>query len=225
MTMAHGAYRRPYDPANFITYAVAAFVTFVGLGFLLYFCFFLHLPIVVEIWMFAISVFIVFAVFVVGAIKFFLPPSSRVGEVTDKLLNCEKTIFTFAVAFAVIMPILLGTSPLVTDTDKVFGYVILAIIGCSTIADIVVSLLDIPERKLVELALFVVIGWACVVRLNRIIELSRDLCVYMFICGFAVYLIGTVIGSITTVKRRRLINSFTVAFGTALNFVGIFFYA
>lgn len=33
VTMARGAKWRPYYPANFTTYAVAAFVTFVGLGF------------------------------------------------------------------------------------------------------------------------------------------------------------------------------------------------
>ena len=215
MTMAHGAYRRPYDPANFITYAVAAFVTFVGLGFLLYFCFSSAeselKPLVV------ISAFIALIVFVIGAAGFFLNPESKL----NRLIHCEKPILTFAVYFTVLLGTFGGGY---TQSDLIFSIVLLSVIGVAVAADIVINLLDIKERALAELFLFVIIGWACVIRLDRIAELCGNLCFGLTVGGFSAYLIGTVIGSVSAVKPRRLINSIAVAVGTALNIVGIFFY-
>lgn len=214
VTMAHGAYRKPYDPANFITYAVAAFVTFVGLGFLLYFCFKSgggYLPLVV------ISAFIAYIVFVVGAMGFFLPPESKI----NRLIHCEKTVLTFAVYFTIL---LMMYAAMFTTADIVFAIVLLSVIGLAMIADIVINVLNIKERSLIEIFLFVIIGWACVIRLDRIAELCSKLCLGLCVGGFSAYLIGTVIGSISAVKPRRFINSLMVVLGTALNLFGIFFF-
>ena len=215
VTMSRGAHRRPYDPANFITYAVAAFVTFVGLGFLLYFCFSDTdggiKPFIV------ISAFIALIVFVANAVGFFLPPESKIS----RLIHCEKTMLTFAVFFTILLAMFGGGN---TYADCVFSIVLLSIIGASVTAHIVITLLDLKERTIIELFLFAIIGWACVIRLGRIAELCGNLCLGLCIGGFSAYLIGTVIGSISAVKSRRLIKSFMVVLGTALNFVGIFFY-
>ena len=212
MTMAHGAYRKPYDPANFITYAIAAFVTFVGLGFLLYFCFRRagYYPLIF------ISAYIAFTLFVVCAVGFFLPPGSKI----NRLIHCEKTVLTFAVFLTLLLLMYVACNKY---ADMVFAVVLLVVLGLATVADIVVNLLAIKERTLVELFLFVLIAWACVIKLGVIKDVVTDFCFYMCIGGFSVYLVGTVLSSINAIKRRRLFNSFAVLIGTALNFVGIIF--
>lgn len=217
--VAHAAYRKPDDPANFITYAVAACVTFVGLGFLLYFCI-----ATTDTWikpLLVISAFTVFAVFIAKAVKYFLSPASRMGEIAERLARCEKTVLTFAAFFTLLLTMFCSCN---THIDRVFAIVLLTVIGVATVADIVVNLFDKEERRLIELFLFVIIGWACVIKLDRIAEIFGDLCFYMCLGGFAVYLIGTAVGSITSIKYRRLLNSFSVVLGTALWFVGIFLY-
>ena len=218
VTKTRYAYRRPDNPANFITYAIAACVTFVGL------CLSLLLSIthaVTNFPIYTVSVFIVLVVFVVCAIKFCLSPAGRIGGVFDKLVRCEKTVLTLAVFIPILLTGLQRYNA--TGTDNIFGYVLFAVIACAVVIDVAINLADISERKLIELALYVVIGFACVIRLDRIAVLCGDFCFWMCIGGFAVYLIGTVVGSISAIKCRRLLNSFAVIIGTALNFVGIFF--
>ena len=216
VTKTHGgAYRRPENPADFITYAIAACVTFVGLIFAFRLSFgavgMTKFPILI------VSAFIILVVFVLGTGANFGHAS-----IPEKVMRSEKTILTFAL----FMPLLLVAlqDNRATSTDNIFGYVLFAVIACAVIADVALNVFCKSDFKLVELALYVIIGFACVIRLNRIAALCGDLCFWLCIGGFAVYLVGTVIGSIPAIKCRGLLNSFAVVIGTALNFVGIFFY-
>lgn len=216
VTKTHGgAYRRPENPANFITYAIAACVTFVGLIFAFRLSFgavgMTKFPIL------AVSAFIILVVFVLGIVVNF-----EHASIPEKVMRSEKTILTFGLFMPLLLAVLQGHNA--TRTDNIFGYVLFSVIACAVIADVALNVFCKADFKLVELALYVVIGFACVIRLNRIAALCGDLCFWLCISGFAVYLVGTVIGSIAAIKRRRLLNSIAVVIGTALNFVGIFFY-
>lgn len=216
VTKTHsGAYRRPENPANFITYAIAACVTFVGLIF----AFRLSIGFMgmVKFPILAVALIVALVVFVFGIAANF----GRAG-VSGKVMNCEKPILTFAAT----MPLLLvGLQDYnASNTDRVFGYVLFAVIACAVLIDIALNVFCKVDFKLFELALYVVIGFACVIRLHRIAVLCGDLCFWLGIGGFSAYLAGTVISSIPAIKCRGLINSIAVVIGTALNFVGIFFY-
>lgn len=216
VTKTHnGAYRRPENPANFITYAIAACVTFVGLIF----AFRLSLGFIgmIKFPILTVSAFVILVVFIIGMVANFGHAS-----VPAKVMNCEKAILTFAVFTPLLLAGLQGYGA--TDTDKIFGYVLFGVISCAVITDIALNVFCESDFKLIELALYVVIGFACVIRLHRIAALCGELCFWMCIGGFAVYLVGTVIGSISAVKCRGLLNSVAVLVGTALNLAGIFFY-
>lgn len=216
VTKTHnGAYRLPSNPANFITYAIAACVTFVGLVF----AFRLSLGFIgmIEFPMLTVSLFVAIVVFGFG-----MAASFGHASVPQKIMRSEKAILALAVFMPLLLVGLQGHGA--TDTDKIFGYVLFAVIACAVIADIALNVFCTADFKLVELALYVVIGFACVLRLHRIAVLCGDLCFWMGIGGFAVYLAGTIVSSISAIKCRGLLNSVAVLVGTALNFVGIFFY-
>lgn len=211
---AHEAYRRPEEPINFITYAVAACVTVVGLVFLL-------LKTVESGWLAMVAVIIFgglnLCVFVSGAVAHVAP----YAKVRNSAVRFEKNDVTLAVA-GLCAPIMLVGMQRGTAADGIWGYAVFAIVVCAAAIAIIINVFDVAESTLFSLVLYIIIGWACAVRIDRIVELYGFGCFWTVICGAIMYLVGIVINSFEELPSKHILRHIFVMCGTSLAFTGIY---
>lgn len=213
VTKTRGAFRRPEEPTNMITYAVCSCVAFVGLVFLLIKT--AALP-AIDIWSAAIFGAVTVAVFFMGVLACAVR-SGGIKTVAECFGRCEKTLLTVAV-FAPLFLTVLGRGD---RTDEIFGYVLFAVVCAAVVADISVKLADVGEHRVAALSLYVLIGLACVMRLGRILALSGNECFFLVFGSYSMLLIGTVSSALGGAPGR-IVNRLFVAGGATLNFVAVY---
>lgn len=213
----HKAYSRPEELTNFITYAVAAALSFVGLVFLL-------VTSVasgsVRVGCFSAYTFAAFVVFTLGALGHILPAAWRFRTACKKFERCSVAALTLG-AFA---PILLTGLASGTHADAVWGYVLFSVIAACAVTAITLNSLGVSEFKIYVLALYVVMGWACVIRIDRIIELCGWTCFWLLIGGGAAFFIGKVICAVDAIPARHTVWHVFAVCGATLWFVGLYTY-
>lgn len=211
----HNAYRRPEDPTNFITYALAACVTVVGLVFLLLKT--VNSP--VGIGTVAVSGAVNLAVFIVGAVCSVLPPCAAKDN-ASKLLRREKLLLCYA-AFTPLFLIGLNRGG---ETDRVFGFVLFAIASAIVIADIVINVFDVVEHKIIDLAAFVLVAWACVLCLGRVFELVDFNAFWMTAGGLVAYLLGSLAVWLCDFSAKYTVGRIFTVCGATLIYLAVFYY-
>lgn len=212
------AYRRPIEPANFITYAVAALLSFVGFALLLAYSFINVSP---STGGFAFFLFAATFVFTVGALCHILPSANRFGAACRRLDRCSVAVLITG-AFAPVMLFGLRSG---THADAVWGYALFAVIAVATVVVAAVDLADVGEYKLISLVFYVVIGWACVARAHRIADLCGMECFWSLIGGCAAYFTGTLVCAFEGLPARHAVKHAFVIIGAAAHCVGIYFFA
>ena len=211
----HNAYRRPEDPTNFITYALAACVTFVGLVFLLL----KTVDSAVGIAAVAVSGGVTLGVFIAGAVYSVLP-LGRAKDNVQRLIRREKLLLCYA-AFTPLFLIGLNRGG---ETDKVFGYVLFAVASAVVIADIAVNVFDVAEHKTIDLAAFVSVAWVCVLCLWRVFDLVDFDMYWMMSGGLVLYLFGSLAVWILDFSARYIVGRILTVGGATLMFLAVFYF-
>ena len=213
---SHKASGRPEDSINFITYALAALLSFVGLVFLL-----LKTVPTSAIGSVASIIYVFFtaAVFTVGALCHILPQGSGARKIAARIDRS----FACVLSAAVFTPIMLVGLAGGNNSDAVWGYVLFSVIWAGTIAAIVINIVNIGERKIVSLILYVVVMCACVVRIDRMVDLYGMGGFWFLFGGYIAYLCSIVAPALNVPAGHALRHAFAVV-GAALHFVCIFSY-
>lgn len=209
------AYSRPEELTNFITYAFAAVLSFVGLVFLLYFSVQSKSA---DVAYFAVYTLICTVVFTAGALCHVLPLGTKsrlICKRFDRLAVCLLISGAF-------VPVLLAGLASGDRTDAVWAYSLIAVIGACVAASVVLNLVGVPAFKVYSLALYIIIGWACVIRMSRIVELCGWDMFWLLFSGGAVYLVGTILCAFEALPARHCVWHVFVLCGAALHFASIY---
>ena len=210
------AYRRPKEPTNFITYAVAALLAFVGFALLLSCSLINASP---SLGRYAVFLFAA-VVFTVGALCHILPATSRAGEVCRKLDRCAVPVLIAGAFF----PVMFSAFGAGTSTDAIWGYTLFAIIAVATVCVAAVSVANVAEYKIICLVFYVVIGWACVARAHRIVDLCGWGSFWALFGGCAAYFTGAIVGALEGMPARHAFKHILVIVGAAAHCAGIYLF-
>ena len=213
---SHKASGRPEDSINFITYALAAVLSFVGLVFLLLETVPTGAIDVAGVFLFG---FFTAFVFTAGALCHILPKGGRVQKISSRLDRS----FACTLSAAVFSPIMLIAMGRGNGADAVWGYVLFSLIWAGTIAVNAVNLANPGERKIVSLLLYTVVMWACVARIDRVVDLCGMGGFWFLFGGYLAYLAAIVSPALSLPVGHTFRHLFTVC-GAALHFVCIFTY-
>lgn len=209
------AYSLPEELTNFITYAVGAALSFVGLVFLLVLSSKLN---GVDVVCFAVYTFVAAVVFTVGALCHILPFGSKVKLLCRRFDRAAVCVLV-AGAFIPLLTVGLASG---THTDAIWAYSLVSIILAATIAAVVLNLVGVPSLKVYILALYIVVAWACVMRMNRIVELCGWDMFWLLFAGGAMYFVGTVVCAFRNLPARHCVWHIFVLCGAVLHFVSIY---
>lgn len=210
------AYRRPEEPANFITCAIAALLSFVGLVFLL-----LKirgtatLPVAFSVSFYGV---IGVAVFFAEAISFVMPRGSRARTAIERADRCSVCVLAVCV-FVPVFLIGLGGG---AEFDFIFGCVMLAVAATSTVAAIAVNIADPAESKLASLVLYVVAALAMTARIDTVYYYCGGKVFYTIMCGFSLYVVAVAFKMFVTSAALVFVGRVFVASGAAVCFVAVY---
>ncbi len=211
---SHKASGRPEDSINFITYALGAVLSFVGLVFLL-----LKTNGEKAISIAAVSVFGVFTaiVFTVGALAHILPANGKAKTAVERI---DRT-FVCVLSAAVFAPVMWIGMQRGAVSDGIWGYALYGVIAVCTLIVIALNAFDVPESKLFSLVLYVAVLWASVARLDRIVELCGMGGFWFLIGGYFAYAAAIVVKAPAIPAWHTLRHIFTLI-GAALHYVCIY---
>lgn len=213
---AQSAYSRPEGPANFVTYVLAAVLSFVGTVFLLIKASGVGAAAVAAC---AVNgVLFVFA-FTVGALVHILPA----GPSREALCGIDRCTVAFLAvgAFAPVLMYGLGKG---SGADAAWGYSLFATAAACCVAACVLTVLRVKGYKPICLALYVVMSLACTVRSALFSELVGIDALWWLIGGGAAYLAGTAVVSFGKTAFGHTLWHLCVMTGAALHFVCVYAY-
>ncbi|MCM1368406.1 MAG: hemolysin III family protein [Roseburia sp.] len=211
------AYSRSEELTNIITHAIGAALSFVGLVFLMLKAVSGDISALGVISVFLYG-FAVTSVLAASALYHAMPYGTRARAVLRRADHCfvPAVILGTAAPFAFIG--LAGGS----YADGVWGYSLFAIIGVIAIASIVLNIADANAFKIYNLVGYVLMGWACVLRMHRIYALCGGACFWFLTGGCLAYSFGIVFYAIKKLRFGHAIWHMFVLLGAALNFVSIY---
>lgn len=213
---AQSAYSRPERPTNFITYALAAGLSFVGLVFLLIKAVPLGPSAIAGTSVFGVGSFCVFCI---GALAHILPFCRAKYALIGIARNAASLLVCFA--FAPVALYGLGGG---TFADAVWGAALFAVAAACAVGACALTVGAADEYKLVRLFLYVVIVLACTVRSALIAELAGLGAFWFFIGGGAMYILGCVCGAWDALPARHCVMHLFFMCGAALHFVCAYVY-
>lgn len=219
VVQAQIAYGKPEELTNIISHALGAALSFVGLVFLM-----------LKTTSDADSVRASVAVFLYGL--------SMIGMFTiSTLYHCMRYGTTARAVFrrldhCSISLIILGTyAPVMligmmkgNYSDMVWGYVLFALVAALAVLNIVFNSINVTKFKVFSLVSYVVMGWACIVRINRIAALCGYGCFWFLLGGGIIYSLGIVFYAVKKIPFNHAIWHFFVLGGAAMHFVCIYTY-
>lgn len=212
-------YGKPQELTNIITHAIGAAFGFVGLIFLM-----------LETLRLGTAPLGVFSISIYGATLVLTPAMSalhhgmRHGTRARDILGGIDRSTAALLVFGAFAPLLLIGMPRGTDADGVWGYTLFAIAAAATIAATVLNSIDAQKFKAIALVLYILLGAACVVRIDRVWQLCGSGCFWFMLGGAAVYALGLLLYMLKKLPFNHALWHITVLIGAALHFVGIYFY-
>ena len=212
----HKAYSRPEELTNFITYAVAAALSFVGLVFLLYASIVSASP---KIGCFAAFAFIAFAVFAFGALCHILQRYRMFCALCKRIDRNAVALLVFGVFTSVFLVMFVGNGAV----DAVWGYTLFAIAAASVIAAVAVNIVNVKEYKIASLILYVILGWACVLRLDVVYNIAGGAFFGLLIGGGAAYFVGVAV-LVLRMSASHILSHLFIVSGAVLHFVALYTY-
>ncbi|MBD5132825.1 MAG: hypothetical protein HDT28_09630 [Clostridiales bacterium] len=214
-TTRETAYSKPEELTNFITYAVAAALSFVGLVFLL-----IKADGAMQAFSSCVFGLMPLIAFTVGALGHIANPDKQAVRVMRRFERCIIALLMLGV----MAPILLIGLPSGGEIDAAWGYVLFSIIAAAVAAATVLNAVNIKEYRLISLILYVLVAVACAAGVPRILSICGWELFSFAISGCAVYLIGTIVCAIRTLPARHVIWHLFVICGAVLHFVGVYIY-
>ncbi len=212
-------YGKPEELTNIITHAVGAALSFAGLVFLM-----LKVTAMDMSALSAVAVFLygfsMIAMFTVSALYHAMPYGSRARAVFRRLDHCTISVLIFG-TYA---PMMLIGMMRGNTSDAVWGYVLFAIVSVTAILSIVFNAINVTKFKVFSLIAYVVMGWACLIRINRIVSLCGYGCFWFLLGGGVVYSLGIIFYAIKKIPFNHAIWHLFVMIGAALHFVCIYSY-
>lgn len=212
------AYGKPQELTNIITHALGAALGFVGLVFLM-------LKTVpqgstlssVAVFIYGISVI---AMFTVSTLYHSMKYGTRRRAVFRRLDHCTISVLIFG-TYA---PVMLIGMMRGTRADMIWGYTLFAVVAAMAILSIVFNGINVTKFKVFSLIAYVVMGWACIIRINRILALCGTGCFWFLLGGGIVYSVGILFYAIKKIPFNHAIWHLFVMAGAAMHFVCIYVY-
>lgn len=213
------AYNRPEELTNIITHAVAAALSFVGLVFLMLKTTALgYAPLgIASAFIYGLAMI---TMFVISTLYHAMPYGSKRRAVFRRLDHCTISVLIFGTyAPVMLIGMMRGTS-----ADMIWGYTLFAVVSATAILSVVFNAINVTKFKVFSLIAYVVMGWACVIRINRIVALCGWGCFWFLIGGGLAYSLGIIFYAIKKIPFNHALWHFFVTAGAALQFVGVYAY-
>ena len=212
---SHKASGRPEDSINFITFALFAVLSFVGLVFLLL----KTLPSGAgECAPVAIFGVLTVTVFTVGA---FAHAPLRAGKL-ERFFGHADRCFVCVLALAAMTPVMIVCASRGNNSDGVWLYTLYAVACACTVTAVAVNIADIAECKLTSLLLYVTVACAFAARADLIVAYCGMDCLLFLIGGFLSYFVATVVTAFGGMPARHTLRHLFTGVGAALHYVCIF---
>ncbi len=211
------AYTKPEELTNIISHAAACALSFVGLVFLMIKSAELDYSAggKTAVFLYGLSMI---AMFAVSALYHAMPFGSRARAVFRRLDHCTISVL-IAGTYA---PVMLIGMQRGSTADSVWGYVLFAVVAAMAILSIVFNAINVTKFKVFSLVAYIVMGWACIVRIDRIVALCGWEFFWFLLGGGIVYSVGIIFYAIKRIPFNHAIWHFIVMAGAALQFVGIY---
>lgn len=216
---AQVAYGKAEELTNIISHGVGALSSLVG------FVFIMLKATAVGVGPLGIAALIIYGLatvltFIFGTLYHAMPYGGRAREVFRPLDHCIVPMLILG-AYA---PITLIGLMRGDGSDVVWGATLFAIVAATAILAVVLNGVDAAKLRIFSLIAYVVMGWACIMRADRIAVLCGWDCFWFLLGGGIVYAVGIVFYSIKKMGFNHAVSHIFVLAGAALHFVGIYTY-
>lgn len=212
-------YSKSEEMTNVLTHAVGAVLALIGAILALVKAVKLSYD---SLAIFAIVVYgiAMFCMFTVSSLYHFLKYGTAARAVFRRLDHCSISILIFG-TYA---PIVLIGMTNGSQADTIWAYCIFAVVAVMAILSIIFNAINVTRFKVFCMIAYIVMGWACVVRLDLVYKLC-GLDALMFILGGGLaYTGGIAFYAIKKIPFNHAIWHFFVLAGAALHFVCVYCY-
>lgn len=211
------AYSRSEELTNIITHALGAALSFVGLVFLMLKAVSRGYSAqgVISVFLFG---FAIIAVLVASTLYHAMPYGTRARAALRRADHC----FVPTVILGTAAPFAFIGLARGSYAEGVWGYSLFVIIGALSVASIVLNVADANRFKIHNLVGYVLMGWACVLRMHRIYALCGSACFWFLTGGCLAYSFGIVFYSFKKIRFGHSVWHMFVLLGAALHFVSIY---
>ncbi len=211
------AYSRPEELTSSIIHALCAVLSVVGLIFLMLKYGGAGGATVAATVLYGISLI---ATFTLGALRHLFKVGSRARLTVERFDRCEVAVLT-AGAFA---PVMLAGFARGGATDAIWGYSLFTVISVAVVLAVFFNAMDYYGFKAFSLVVYVVLGFACVMRAELIMELMGRGYFWFLLGGGMVYAVGTLFYAIGKIPFNHAIWHLFIAGGAAMQFTGVYIY-
>ncbi len=217
VVQAQIAYGRAEEAVNIISHGIGALLSVVGLVFLMI------KAVEREVSALGIAALLIYGfamiiMFTVSTLYHAMPYGGRARAVFRRLDHCSISVLIFG-TYA---PMMLIGMMRGTHTDLIWGATLFALVAVMAILSIVFNGINVTKFKVFCLIAYVVMGWACVVRIDRIVALCGWECFWFLLGGGIVYSAGIVFYSVKKIPFNHAVWHFIVMAGAALHYVCIY---
>lgn len=217
VVQAQIAYGRPEELTNIITHAIGAALGFVGLVFLMLKTTYLGYDALGKVAVFIYGLSMI-AMFTISALYHSMRHGSTARAVFRRLDHCTISVLIFG-TYA---PVMLIGMMRGTQSDMIWGYTLFAIVAVMAILSIVFNAINVTKFKVFSLIAYVIMGWACIVRINRIAALCGWGAFWFLLGGGIVYSLGMIFYMLKKLPFNHAIWHLFVMGGAAMQFVCIY---
>ena len=167
----------------------------------------------------ALFSFALIELYVMSALYHSMPLGLRRRAVFRRFDHCSIALL-IAGTYAPYM--LIGFDNLGGST-RIWGIVIASVVLGIAVLVTVFSAIDVSKFRVVNMICYVLMGWCCVIRADKLIALGWD-CFGFLLAGGIVYTVGILFYRIKKIKFNHAIWHFFVLAGSVLHFVSVYFY-
>lgn len=213
------AYSRPEELTNIITHCLGAGLSFVGLVFLMLKCTSLGYSAlaIVSVFLYGLSMIVMFTI---SALYHSFKYGTRVRAVFRRLDHCSISILIFGTyAPTMLIGMMRGGT-----ADNIWGYTLFAVVCVMAILSIVFNAINVTKFKVFSLIAYVIMGWACIVRIDRIADLCGLGFFWFLLGGGVAYSVGIIFYAVKKIPFNHAVWHLFVLGGAALHYVGIYTY-
>lgn len=215
----HIAYSSGEEMTNRVTHIVGAVLSLVGGIFaLVRVVTYGYSPIAIfSVVVYAVSMVIMFTI---SSLYHSMRYGSTARAVFRRLDHCSISVLIFG-TYA---PLILIGMTRGTTTDAIWGYCLFGVVAVMAILSIVFNAINVTRFKVFCLVAYVIMGWACVIRMDLIVKLVGWNCVGFLLGGGVAYTLGIIFFVCKKIPYNHAIWHVFVLAGAALHFVCIYTY-